>query len=383
MKERSNEGAHGAGDPLRCFFDSVDSTALEEDDLEVPRKSPSSKVGGPSPRLINRFPTPSTDPGRKRSVVITVSEDAWVLSTPVGIASYLRCLVTKEDHVKMNEVDALCLFNEAQQALNRASVLHLETFLRYRDELSQLKAEVKELAEKREMYKLLNEQREGEVKNLRAELDTAKKEHAALVEQVNIFEVSDDGLCMVTNGQNSQVHQKLDRIDQLRAEMDEVKAMAEEWKSKIDRLASEKETAREQLASTEVQLRAVREKEEPRSQKIEDLQSQLGSAVAERDTLDKDLKIAKPAVEITRAAVAEMVAQYRADAESRREALEEVHARGFDLSAKIKNAKRLKAEAKKLADPEDEEGFEGSGESVDGKDPDDPGDETGSSKDQA
>ncbi|XP_075081030.1 uncharacterized protein LOC142166245 [Nicotiana tabacum] len=108
-----------------------------------------------------------------------------------------------------------------------ALVLHHETFLRYRDELSQLEAEVKELAEKRDMYKLLSEQREGEIKNLRDELDAAQKEHAALVEQVKNFEVSDDELCMANNGQNPQVQQKLDRINQLRAEMDKVKAMAE------------------------------------------------------------------------------------------------------------------------------------------------------------
>lgn len=46
-------------------------------------------------------------------------------------------------------------------------MLYHETFLRYRDDLSQLEAEVKELAEKRDMYKLLNEKHEGEVKKLR------------------------------------------------------------------------------------------------------------------------------------------------------------------------------------------------------------------------
>nr|XP_033508845.1 uncharacterized protein LOC117273756 [Nicotiana tomentosiformis] len=152
----------------------------------------------------------------------------------------------------MNELDAPCLFNEAQHALNRASVLHHETFLQYRDELSQLEAEVKEIDEKRDMYKLLSEQREGEIRNLRAELDAAQKEDVAVVEQVQ---------------------QKLDRIDQLRAEMDEVKVMAEEWKGKMDLLASKKEIAREQLTSAEVQLRASREKADARSQKIKDLQS--------------------------------------------------------------------------------------------------------------
>lgn len=61
--------------------------------------------------------------------------------------------------------------------------------------------------------------------------------------------------------------------------------------------------------------------------------------------------------------------------QSRREALKEVHARGFDLSAEIKTAKRLEAEAeaKKLAYPEAEEeedskgsGWSGGWENLDG-----------------
>nr|XP_018628969.1 uncharacterized protein LOC104104247 [Nicotiana tomentosiformis]XP_033514083.1 uncharacterized protein LOC104104247 [Nicotiana tomentosiformis]XP_033514084.1 uncharacterized protein LOC104104247 [Nicotiana tomentosiformis]XP_033514085.1 uncharacterized protein LOC104104247 [Nicotiana tomentosiformis] len=177
--------------------------------------------------------------------------------------------------------------------------------------------------------------------------------------------------------------------------MDEVKAMAEGWKGKMDRLASEKETAREQLASVEVQLRVA----EAWAQRIEDLRSQLGLAIAEHDALGKELETTKSASEITRADAAEMVAQYRADAEaaqdrlkvtveymkwlSRREALEEAHARGFDLSAEIENAKRLEVEAKKLADPEGEEGSKGSGEPEDGEDPNGSGDEAGFGEDQA
>ncbi|XP_070057866.1 uncharacterized protein [Nicotiana tomentosiformis] len=208
-----------------------------------------------------------------------------------------------------------------RDALKKASMLHYETFLRYRDDLSQLEAEVKEITKKRNMYNLLSEQREGEVKNLQAELDTTQKEHADLMEQVKIFEVSDGKLCIATNGQNPQVQQKVDRVDQLRTEMDEVKAMVEEWKCKMDQLASENETARENLASAEVQLRAAMEKTEARSQKIENLQSQLGSVVAERDTLAEELKAAKSVAEITRADAKEMVAQYKADAEAAQDRL--------------------------------------------------------------
>lgn len=43
---------------------------------------------------------------------------------------------------------------------------------------------------------------------------------------------------MATNSQKQLVQQKLDQIDQFRAEMNEVKALAKEWKGKMDRLAS-------------------------------------------------------------------------------------------------------------------------------------------------
>lgn len=74
--ERSNKGTHGADDPLWYFFDSVDSSVLEDfsgfGDLEVPRKDLSSEVGGTSssPKLINQFPAPSSDPGRKSSIFL-------------------------------------------------------------------------------------------------------------------------------------------------------------------------------------------------------------------------------------------------------------------------------------------------------------------------
>nr|XP_016464851.1 PREDICTED: centrosomal protein of 164 kDa-like [Nicotiana tabacum] len=298
------------------------------------------------------------------------SKDARVLSAPVGVASYLRCLVTEDDQAKMNEVDAPSLFNKAQQVLNR-------TFLRYRDELQQIKAKVRELTEKRDAFKLLSEQFEGEVKNLRVKLEVARKEHADLVEQVQ---------------------QKLDRIDQLRAKMDIVQAETNEWKGRINRLASEKEATRAQLTLAEIQLRAAKQRADVQTKKVEELQSRLGSAVLDRESLTKELKMAKSEVIVVKVEADEMVAQYNADAkaaqdlvknivehmkwQSRREALKEVHARGFDLSAEIENAKVLEAEARNLAypkedDSEDSSRFEG------GEDLENPGDELGSGQDQA
>ncbi|XP_070054338.1 uncharacterized protein [Nicotiana tomentosiformis] len=127
-----------------------------------------------------------------------------------------------------------------------------------------------------------NEQFEAEVKNLHAELEVARKEHADLVEQVKVFEVSDDEFDSVTDGQNPLVQQKLDRIDQLRAEMDIVKAETDEWRGRMDRMASEKEAARAQLTSAKIQLREAKERAEVKTKKVEELQSRLGSVVSDR-----------------------------------------------------------------------------------------------------
>ncbi|XP_070057357.1 uncharacterized protein [Nicotiana tomentosiformis] len=278
---------------------------------------------------------------------MSILEDARVFSAPIGVASYFRCLVTEEDQAKMNEVDAPCMFNEAQKALNRASVLHHKTFIRYWEELNQHEAETRGFTKNRDAYKLLREK-------LQAELEAARKEHVDLVEQ-------------------------------LREEVDAVKPEAEEWKRNMDRLASEKDIAQAQLASTEVQLRAVKEKALVQAKKIEEFQSQLSSFVSNQENLAKDLEMAKSEAKVVKVDADEMVAVYKADVEeaqvrakdiiehakrqSRRETLEEIHAWGFDLSTEIESAKELEVEAKKLAYPKDDKESEDSGESKGGGDP--------------
>ncbi|XP_070057689.1 uncharacterized protein [Nicotiana tomentosiformis] len=163
----------------------------------------------------------------------------------------------------------------------------------------------------------------------------------------------------------------------------------------MDRLASEKETAQAQLASVEVQLWVAKQKADKRAQLNEELQAQLNSAMVERDALDSECEAVKAQMRTTSGDAEEMVAQYKADVEasearlkatveyvkrlSRRETHEEIHARVFDLFVEIKDVKRLEVEAKKLAEPEDEEG---SDEPEDEEDPDGSGDEVGSGEEQ-
>lgn len=74
---------------------------------------PGSKGPDSSSELVKQFPAPSIVPDRKKTVMFTVPKDTRMLSGLVGMANYLHSLVTKEDKVKMNEVDVLSLFNEA------------------------------------------------------------------------------------------------------------------------------------------------------------------------------------------------------------------------------------------------------------------------------
>ncbi|XP_070054756.1 uncharacterized protein [Nicotiana tomentosiformis] len=165
------------------------------------------------------------------------------------------------------------------------------------------------------MYHLLSEQHEGAIKDLQAGLDESqrdasnlRREHADLVKKVKIFEVSNEDLAMATNDQPSQVQKKIDRIDQFQAEMNEVQAMADGRKSKMDQLVSEKETAQAQLASVEVQLRVAKEKFGKQSQLNDELRSQLSSALADQDALGKECEAIKSQLRTTYVDDKDMVA---------------------------------------------------------------------------
>nr|XP_009596783.1 kinesin-like protein KIF3A [Nicotiana tomentosiformis]XP_016487152.1 PREDICTED: kinesin-like protein KIF3A [Nicotiana tabacum] len=79
----------------------------------------------------------------------------------------------------------------------------------------------------------------------------AKQDHDLLVEEL-------------------KVQKKITLIDQLRSEMDEVKTSADELRGKMDLLASEQDATKEDLTSTKVQLRVMREKADKWSQLNED-----------------------------------------------------------------------------------------------------------------
>ncbi|XP_070050132.1 uncharacterized protein [Nicotiana tomentosiformis] len=205
-----------------------------------------------------------------------------------------------------------------------ALALHQEEFSKSRTELSRREADFRWLSKERNALKLLNGQKEEEIKDLRVNLAKAYQDQTDLTEQ----------------------------------EVDTIRAETLGWKKGMDRLAAEKETARAQLSSPEHQLQGMKENILVQARKIEELKARRSST---SKTGSRDAQ--------TRAYwVAEL-----AKCQSRRETLEEIHARGFDLTKEIKKAKELEADAGALASGDDDDDGRKNG-SENGEDPD--GEET-------
>ncbi|XP_070013506.1 peroxisomal and mitochondrial division factor 1-like [Nicotiana sylvestris] len=276
---------------------------------------------------------------------------------------------------------------QIEMGLGRASVLHHESLFKSRRELSRYEAKIQGLTKEKNALRLLAEQREKEIKGLRVEPAMAQREQRELTEQVNkVLDAYGLGLGVMSNDSILQVQRLQETIVQLRGEVDEVKAEIAVWKQKMDRLALEKKVARAKLSSTESQLQGMKQKNLELVKKIEELQARLDMELA---AVKSEVETAKVDAEVimsvyrsnTKAAQAR--AKEVADAtqsrvywvakhikcQSRKETLEEIHARGFNLVVEIENAKELEAEAKVLLFSDDDDSESGSG-SESGGDPD-------------
>ncbi|XP_070012913.1 uncharacterized protein [Nicotiana sylvestris] len=204
-------------------------------------------------------------------------------------------------------------------------------FTKFRANLIQYEAELQKTSEERNALKLFCGQKEEELRDLQADLAQARKEEAELDEQVTII-LKEYGLdpTVEVNTSVSQLQQKLERIELLRWEVDQIKADCDRWKENMDHLAPEKEAASDKLLSAEIQLRVAKEKNSARAKRIKEHAVELAKS--------NDL----------------------AKCQSRRETLEEIHARVFDLSKELAHAKVLEADARFLVSSDDEDDDEGS-----------------------
>ncbi|XP_070045389.1 uncharacterized protein [Nicotiana tomentosiformis] len=162
-----------------------------------------------------------------------------------------------------------------------------------------------------------------------------------------------------------------------------MKAESLGWKEGMKRFAAEKEIDRAQLSSVQSHHRGMKEKSSAQEKKIEELEARQASELAKNKSKAEKAKAKADAI----------VAVYRADAEaaqvqereavetaqtqaywidelakcqSRRETLEEIHARGFDLIDEIIKAREHEISAGVLAPSDDDDDAErkGGSESV-------------------
>ncbi|XP_070050323.1 uncharacterized protein [Nicotiana tomentosiformis] len=175
-------------------------------------------------------------------------------------------------------------------------------------------------------------------------------------------------------------------IGKLYEEVDVIQAESLKWKDGMDLFAAEKEAARAQLSSVENQLQSMKEKSSVQVRRIEELEARLASELAKAEYDAKKAKADADAfVAVYRANAKAAQIQAReatetantrahwvaelAKCRSRRDTLEEIHARGFDLTEEIKRAKELEADAEALAsddaddDDDDDDGSKSGSES--------------------
>ncbi|XP_070038227.1 nuclear matrix constituent protein 1b-like [Nicotiana tomentosiformis] len=218
--------------------------------------------------------------------------------------------------------DASDLFHGVQHALNQVVAAHREACSRSRVELHRYNVDLQWVTEERNSLKRFLGKMGEVIKDLRAELTKAHQDQTDLSEQ-----------------------QKLELIGKLHEEVDVIKAESLIWKRNMDRFTAEKEAARAQLSSAESQLQRLKEKRLVQGRKTEELEVRLASELAKTEKTKADVDtfvvVYRADVEAAQSHAREVtdttgtrahwISKF-AKCQSRRETLEEIHARGFNIS---------------------------------------------------
>ncbi|XP_019260755.1 PREDICTED: uncharacterized protein LOC109238734 [Nicotiana attenuata] len=339
----------------------------------VNENAPSEELGAATTGRSLSLPTYSEGAIEKANALRMPDPNKIIKDDP-----FQGCYTGIEDANDLN--DAASIFEEAQRLLSRAIV-------KFRAELSQCEAELKKVSGEEKALRILCSQKEEELKDLRTALAKAQKSESELDEQVTAI-LTKFGLLGPTSETNtsiSQLQQKLDMIGQLRGEVDQVRADCHQWKKNMDQLAADKEAVTAQLASAEAQLRGVEAEGVAQTRKMEGLEAELAKARAEAAQAKAEAVQAKAEAEKTNAATDKSIAIYLketatvqaelkeasdrrrrsnelAKCQARRETLEEIHARGFNLAKEIAEAKARETDARFLVSSDDEDVVSGSGD---------------------
>ncbi|XP_059310653.1 uncharacterized protein LOC132062010 [Lycium ferocissimum] len=364
--------------------------------LPIPRatrRPTRSTESGSRSRLVDIFSAPSAEPRRARSTMVTVPEDCSFLSRLVGVASYLRPLVSESDKEKMDGLSWQCLLNEGMHAGNRVVVLVNEGFLLAQHEIDDLRAQLDPQGRVTEKFKLLLQQKKDELSHtvgpptLRIELEAAKEENFRLKNELDdsvhknkVLEKDNKELSPGNSEYATKLSELEATITQLREVLDSIKGEAAKMEEKFRQLKVERATEKETL-------NVAQEKVEIRAQAFEELKSEIEAAIRDNDGLQAelassnevritlsdmrseleeklkktqaDLKEAHEQIEVTEARSTLLVEYVKW--KSRRSTLEAAQRGITDIPARIAEAKTIEDKAKKALEDSSEKDPEGSG----------------------
>ncbi|XP_019259880.1 PREDICTED: ankyrin repeat domain-containing protein 24-like [Nicotiana attenuata] len=228
-------------------------------------------------------------------------------------------------------------------------------------ELRQCEVEIKRVLGEEKALRLLCSRTEEELKDLRTALAKAQKSESELDEQVTLIltKFGTLGPSSEANTLISQMQQKLNMIGQLRCKVDRVRADCHQWKENMDRLVAEKEAVKAQLASAEAQLRGIEAKGLAQAREIKELEAELAKARTKAAHAKAEAAQTKAEAEKTNVAADKLISIY---CQARRETLEEIHDRGFNLAEEIAEAQARETDARFLISSDEEDMVSGCGD---------------------
>nr|XP_016510101.1 PREDICTED: M protein, serotype 12-like [Nicotiana tabacum] len=244
-------------------------------------------------------------------------------------------VIVEEAHPRTSETSDLGRWFEQSPRVIGVVMLRREAFSKSRAELNRCKADLKRLTEERDALKLLYVQNEEEIRDLRAEFVRAHKEQTEV----------------------GNVQQKAEKIDQLHEEAEVKEAETLGVKEEILTRATKIEELETRLAAELAKAMYKAEKVKAEAEAVVDVYR------ADAEAANVRAKEIFDAAQVRLSRIAK-----HAKCQSRRVTLENIHARGFDLTTDIENEKVLEVEAEALLSDDDDSGSASGSESGEDED---------------
>ncbi|XP_070013987.1 uncharacterized protein [Nicotiana sylvestris] len=241
------------------------------------------------------------------------------------------------------DLNAPNFIEEAEKFQQKAKKMYDHAFSRLQDELSCYVKELEKLTSGQQELEASSTRKEEELNELRENLEGALREKDAFAEQLSEINIP---IFYLKN--------KTEELERLWGEVGRVKRECNELKAQEDAQVATKEDALAKPSALEVQLRNARANNSIRANMITRLELELlkvkakvvdarAEAVMSRTKADKKVAVhlkggADVQAELRRALNHESRSKDYARCKSRWETLEEIHARGFDLSEEVKQA---------------------------------------------